>query len=162
MKIRGHHQDHHQQVQSQDHHQAVRTPSGPRHGWRSGKIGATTGRRRATGPPIEAEAVIRSTSQPARPGRPPASHHHQDIEAEAATRTRPDKGNVILTLSAELSSADISHNWLISKGPLSLRLVWSPIQSPTSFPKAPAGPPGRHDDSHIGQAGRLLQFPERS
>lgn len=114
-----------------------------------------------TGSPIEAEAVIRSTSQPARPGRPPASHH-QDIEAEAVTLTRPDKGNVILTLSAESYSADISHNWLIYKGPLSLRLVWSPIQSPTSFPKAPAGPPGRHDDSHIGQAGRLLQFHESS
>lgn len=55
----------HQQVQSQDRHQAVRTPPGPRHGWRSG-IGATTGHRRATGPPIEAEAVTRSTRT--RPG----------------------------------------------------------------------------------------------
>lgn len=65
LDIRGHHQDHHQQVQSQDHHQAVRTPPGTRHGWRSG-IGATTGHRRATGPPIEAEAVTRSTRT--RPG----------------------------------------------------------------------------------------------
>ena len=97
-------------------------------------------------------AVIRSTSQPVRPGRPPASHHHQDIEAEAATRTSPDKGSVILTLSAESASADISHNWLISKGPLSLRLVWSPIQSPTSCPKAPAGPdwPEAHAPRRIG------------
>ena len=66
----------HQQVQSQDRHQAVRTPPGPRHGWRSG-IGATTGHRRATGLPIEAEATAR-----------PATRHqvHQTREA-TTTRT---------------------------------------------------------------------------
>ena len=76
----GRHQDHHLHVQSQDHHQAVRTPPGPRHGWRSG-IGATTGHRRATGPPIEAEATTRpatrhevhEVSHPDQGGHPPAT-----------------------------------------------------------------------------------------
>lgn len=69
--IRGHHQDHHQQVQSQDHHQAVRMPPGPRHGWRSGIApppagdapqGRLSRRRRSPGPRV---------SQPDPGGHPP-------------------------------------------------------------------------------------------
>ena len=78
----------HQQVQSQDRHQAVRTPPGPRHGWRSG-IGATTGHRRATGLPIEAEA----TTRPATTTRPPRRRRSPGPRGPGQTRE-----NVILTV----------------------------------------------------------------